>query len=369
MTFATRTSILLASLIAIGGCAAPVTAPSIPISGSTTESSLTTKLKFKVWIAGRTDGFRASAIASDIAPDSLGNLWFTDYGTPAIGRIAADGTVTEFTKGLVTGAFPIAIVPGRGGTMWFSDFSNVAIGKITQTGAITEYAAPHYYQTLTIGVAFGVRGPWLSTYGGSPLLAHLTRGKKLAIHLLPPNLTPGPALAFDANGNLWLDALTKRSHGQIIELQAHSHKLARIDMHLHYASVPCCPNQAPRTMIIGPDGNPWFTTLYYAHKSSPAQFLGTVKNGKVGLERISQRGLGHAAFASGIASDANGIWLSGSDPFAADGALWRIDSNGHQVAYDVPYSPLGLTVDSAGHPWFTSFFSGRASQIVELLSY
>jgi streptogramin lyase len=171
----------------------------------------------------------------------------------------------------------------------------------------------------------------------------------------------------DANGTLWFAAVNKQLRGQIFELDGPHHRLTRIDMHLHYSEVPCCPNQAPRTMVIGPDRNPWFTTLFYGHKLSPAQFLGSVKNGKVGLERIGHAGLTHIAYASGIAAGANELWLSGSDPFAADGALWRIDSRGKQTTYDVPYSPFGLTLDATGHPWFTSLWSGHPSQIVEVL--
>jgi streptogramin lyase len=72
-------------------------------------------------------------------------MWFTDNGTPAIGRIAADGTVTEFTAGLPSGAVPYAIAAGPGGNMWFTDYRGAAIGRISPSGAITEFSLPQRY--------------------------------------------------------------------------------------------------------------------------------------------------------------------------------------------------------------------------------
>jgi len=104
----------------------------------------TGSLKFTVYTAGQTPGFLAGAAAVDIAVGPAGDMWFTDFETPAIGRIATNGTITEFTSGLIAGAKPYSIVAGPDGNMWFSDNSGVALGKITPDGTITEYSAPQY---------------------------------------------------------------------------------------------------------------------------------------------------------------------------------------------------------------------------------
>ena len=60
-----------------------------------------------------TAGLRADngSFPNDIAPGSDGNLWFTDFGAPAIGRITPSGTITEFSAGLNRGSVPSDIAP------------------------------------------------------------------------------------------------------------------------------------------------------------------------------------------------------------------------------------------------------------------
>ncbi len=357
----------LIATLSLGACASRFSAPSPPAGTAQERGASPSALRFRVFTAGQTQGFPAGAVAADLAADVNGNMWFTDYATPAIGKIAPDGTITEYTAGLLTGALPIAIVLGPDGNMWFSDYSAVAIGTITPGGSITEYNAAQYPNAKTIGLAFRKGEPWLLGYGAPPLLGHLTEARTIATRLLPPHLTTDPAVVADKAGNFWFAALKQHLHGEIIELAAHGHQLVRMPMHTQYAFVPCCVNQAPRTMVIGPDGKPWFTTLYYTHKSSPAQFIGTVNNGTVRLLRLTHRGLTKPAFASGIATGKGVLWLSGDDPFGNDGALWQIDQKGRQNADTVPYSPYGLAVDRRGRPWFTSLFSGLPSQIVEVI--
>src|SRR5579872_3746027 len=94
----------------VAGCAAPggLTIPNAASGGPSgftlqTESSHR-KLSFVVFTAGKTPGFPANAYAEDIARGQNGSMWFTDGGTSAIGRISAQGEVTEFTQGLPPGA-------------------------------------------------------------------------------------------------------------------------------------------------------------------------------------------------------------------------------------------------------------------------
>ena len=48
-----------------------------------------------------------------IAPGADGNLWFTDVGATAIGRITTSGTISEFSAGLNAGSAPTIIEIGR----------------------------------------------------------------------------------------------------------------------------------------------------------------------------------------------------------------------------------------------------------------
>ena len=364
-----RISVAVLTLACLAACSRTSGLPGIPVSQATGPSIVRSgSLQFKVFTAGQTPGFPASAAAIDIAPGPGGTMWFTDGGTPAIGRIASDGTITEFTNGLPPGAQPYSIVAGPDGRMWFSDHRGVAIGKVTPAGAITEYDASQYGNSDAMGIAFGSRGePWIVGFGSQPLLAHLTRQRTFEAQLLPVRMTPNGALTADARGDLWFIAQNPHTRGELVERRAHSDGLFRTPLHMLAAFLPCCPNVAPKSIVIGPNGEPWFTTLYYVHRSSPANFLGTLQTGRVALFRIRNKGLSEVAYPSGLAAAAHGLWITGGDPFADNGALWHVDDRGKQIVYDLPHNPFALALDAAGNPWFTAAFSGQPSRIVEAI--
>lgn len=357
---------LIASL-SVAACSAPGGMSSPAQAGTGPSSVRSNSLSFKVFTAGQTPGFLSSAVAIDIAPDASGNMWFTDAGTPAIGRIAPDGTVSEFTSGLIPGAHPYSIVAGAAGNMWFSDNSGVAIGEITPQGVITEYDASQYDNSKALGIALSAQGePWIVGFGSQPLLAHLTPSGAFKVQLLPVHMTPGGALVSDASGDLFFLAQNPKTHGELIERPAHSSRLTRTPLNMVAAFTPCCPNVAAKSIVIGPDGNPWFTTLGFVHGNSPANYLGTLRDGKVHLVHIHMKGLKEGAYPSGLAAAADGFWMTGGDPFADNGALWHVDQNGKQTPYDLPHNPLTITVDGSGNPWFTALFSGQPSRIIEV---
>ena len=364
-------SIALLAVLSVAGCSNPTSPTSLPVQSSVARPDITTSLRFNAYTAGQTPGFPASASAVDIAPGPNGTMWFTDDGTPAIGRIAADGTFTEFTAGLPRGASPYAIAAGPDGNMWFSDLRGVALGSVTPSGTITEFSLSHYKGLQAMSIAF-VRGkPWIVAVAvGKPsLLAHLTPGGTLAAHPLPEQFTPSGSLAADSRANLFFNATNIHMQGRLVERPRDADQLIRFPMHMHFADVGCCPNRAPRQMVIGLDGNPWFTTIYWGRKDPGANYFGTFRAGRVRLARISTKGLSEVVYPSGIADGINSLWLTGSHPVLPVGALWHIDLQGNQTVYALSYRPYGLAVDGTGHPWFTSFERGQPSQIVEVLSH
>jgi streptogramin lyase len=327
-------------------------------------------LQFQVFTAGQTPGFPASAGAIDLAPGPNQTMWFTDGGTPAIGRIASDGTVTEFTSGLPANAEPDAIAAGPDGNMYFSDYRGVVIGKVTSNGTITEYSATQFTDTNSKAIAFGSDGlPWVVGSGIPSVLAHLTSSGKITTQKLAPDFTPDQTLAADAHGNLWFTGVNKTQHAELLERVASTGKLVHLPAHMVKQFLPCCPNQSAMQMTIGPNGAPWFTTTNYLKQGTTSFHLGTVEGNAVKLLRLTHKGLTTSAYPSGIASTgatSNTLWVSGGNPFQNNGALWEFAGKGNQKTFSVPYNPLSLTVDAAGHPWFTAAFSGEPSQIVEV---
>jgi streptogramin lyase len=322
---------------------------------------------FVAYTAGKTPGFPSTGSAQDIVAGPNGSMWFTDAGTHAIGRLSAKGVVTEFQQGLPTTAEPYVIVPAPDGGMWFSDYSGVTVGHISHGGTIVEYSGPQESSDHAAGIALAPDGtPWFITFGAPPMLGHVTSQGQVETIALPPKLSPDGTLAADAAGNLWFIAIDPQDNGVIVE-RTPAGKLIKRQLHMYHQFLPCCPHRAPKRLIIGSDGNPWFSALDYGRGSKGTEFFGTVAGGQVNLYKLTSRGISHAAFASGIASNANQIWLSGSDPYKPDGTLWQTVPGQSQTTYDLPYSPIELTFDGKGHPWFTAGFTGVPSEIVEVV--
>lgn len=355
--------------IAVAGCSGPPAgSPALPAREAPAMTLATHAPTFTVYTAGQTPGFPTNAAAEDLTSGPGGTMWFTDAGTPAIGRITANGTFTEFRSGLPSTARPYVIAAAPDGSLWFSDYSGVTVGHVTVRGKIVEYGGPQPSGDSAAGIVVAADGtPWFVTFGPVPMLGHVTAARKLETFALPKDLSPDGTLAIDAAGNLWLVAVNNKSNGVMVE-RTPSGALVRIPMHMYHQSLPCCPHRAPKRLVIGPDGNPWFTAMDYGHKSGGAQFFGTVVGGKVQLFRLSQKGLHHAAYASGIATGPNGFFLTGGDPFNPDGALYAIGLQGSQTAYDIPYNPIAVALDRKGRAWLTAAWSGQPSQIVEVTS-
>lgn len=123
-------------------------------------------------------GLPAGSAPVGIAPGPDGNMWFTDEGaTPAIGRLAAGGSVREFTGGLGAGSLPAAITAAADGRMWFTDegrtaaigrVSTGAPGAVTAAPALTGIAAPGH--TLSCGMA-GFAA-WDGLVAGAPAFSY-----------------------------------------------------------------------------------------------------------------------------------------------------------------------------------------------------
>jgi virginiamycin B lyase len=71
-----------------------------------------------------------------VTPGPDGNLWFTNFGDNAVGRITPNGEIKAFTDSRLVG--PVSIVAGADGAMWFATFDD-KIGRVTTTGVFTNF--------------------------------------------------------------------------------------------------------------------------------------------------------------------------------------------------------------------------------------
>jgi len=218
----------------------------ITVSGTITEISIAL------------NGGNIGSVPRQIKVGADGNIWFTDIGSPpAIGRITTSGTITEFN--LPAGSVPTALAVGTDGNLWFTDksVSAPAIGRITMSGAITEFgiaANGGNVGSLPNGITSGPDGNlWFTDQGATKAIGRITLSGAitefsagLIVPSLPAAITPGP------DGNVWFtDQGTPQTPkaigrittaGQITEL-----------------SSGLSANSIPGEITPGADGNLWFT--------------------------------------------------------------------------------------------------------------
>ena len=191
-----------------------------------------------------------------IASGPDGNLWFTDQGTPrAIGRITPDGAMTGFVAGLQPGGAsePTWIAPGPDGNVWFIDAGTIpAIGRITPSGTITEFPSAHigFFSYIAPGADGNM---WFTEqYGAigritpSGAITEFTTGLNTGSY--PLDIAPGP------DGNLWFadQNVADPAIGRITP----DGKIKEFSTGLQPGN-----NSRPLGIAPGPDGNMWFTDL------------------------------------------------------------------------------------------------------------
>jgi virginiamycin B lyase len=359
------------SLAACGSSQQPSLAALPFQSNATSEKTFAAPAKtaapiFHTYTAGKTKGFPAGAVAADITAGPDGAMWFTDPSTPAIGRISAAGNVTEYTTGLIGKSRPASIVAGTDGNLWFSD-SEGAIGRITTAGAIVEYSIERFSKAASPdGIAVGNDGAIWSIAPGPPnLLVRVGANGQLSVFKVPARLAPDGSLAADAAGNLWMMTgvvggqngimLQRKPGGGFVD---HKTGLVR-------AETLCCPNLAPKRIVIGPDGNPWYTTLYWLRANAGGNVIATTTPSGTTLFKLNKTNMPFAVYPSGITAKKNDVWFVGDDPFQVQGGLWHIDESGNQVGYVIPYNPIGIAPDASGNLWITADAFDNPAQIVE----
>jgi virginiamycin B lyase len=75
-----------------------------------------------------------------VGPD--GDIWVADQGSNTIDRVTPDGTLTQFS--IPTGnSMPQGITVGSDGALWFIESNADRIGRISTSGTMIEYSIPN----------------------------------------------------------------------------------------------------------------------------------------------------------------------------------------------------------------------------------
>jgi virginiamycin B lyase len=227
------------------------------------------------------------------APD--GSLWFTERGANKVGRLAPNGTLTEYAVPTANSA-PEQITAGPDGHVWFTERYGRKIGRVSQAGGpVAEFALPGYGEYPTAittrpdgtvwfaadDAAATARLGTISPTGTATQLA--TGATRTAI----TGIVGGP------DGNLWVtqvsaywgDSVAKVStagwgsftnyrlanrsagpqgitagpDGALWFTEANANQVARLTTAGVVTAFGLPPGSAPQQIVAGPDGALWFT--------------------------------------------------------------------------------------------------------------
>lgn len=280
-----------------------------------------------------------------IAKGADGNLWFTDPGLNAIGRITTTGTVTDFTIPTANaGAFGIAA--GSDGALWFTEEGAGKIGRISTAGSITEYTSTNFFR------------PWV--------------------------IASGP------DGALWFTDESSGDVGRITTAGVASPEFA-------IPGQPGTGDREPYGITTGPDGNLWIadflgyidrlttggTVTQFSASGSEASDIAAGPDSALWFTLSFQYAIGHVTTAGTVTFDPtpSGGAQSYSQGIAAggDGAMWfalRASAIGRittsKVVNECPTPtqipggsslPIGMAAGPDAAMWFTENEAGKIGRI------
>jgi streptogramin lyase len=288
---------------------------------------------FPIILPDRPGGIGA---AEDITTGPDGNLWFTDQGANAIGRMTPDGNTTEFPLATAT-SYPQGLAAGPDGRLWFAEYLGPRIGAITTAGVITEYPLPGGLQASDQVVSGPGGHVWFLAGGG---IGFFTTDGVGTLVTGPPHATSEDAgITVGPDGNLW----TAGYDG-----------IYRTTPNGTMTKLPIAGNIQPLATRIarGPDGNLWFTENYPTQQGIGRMTPDGVATEFQLLPAVTFR------FARDIVSAPDGnLWFTepetgvGADPNAA--AIGRITPDGTITEFLFDGDPFAMTVGPDGNLWYT----------------
>jgi streptogramin lyase len=301
---------------------------------------------------GATAGFSADSGPESITVGPDGLVWFIEDGATAVGRVNADGSISEFpwvgpTEGF--GNSLTSITPGPDGNLWFLDFNPPGhIAKITPDGVMSVVATgdvtpglPNVnMQELTTGsdgnlwftLPFAEAGVGRITPAGAVTL--FPAPDAMAI---PRNLTVGP------DGDLWVtDSGTPGRIWTVDDTGAFTEQAAA-------GTTPGFTAGAePAAITLGPDGNLWY--LFWDgvdHAVARITPAGAV------TEYNDPDLVG--AYLFDIAPDCDRVWFTQAEEDNSDSAVWSVTPDGTLTRYTdgVPAGAnlWGITQGPDGDMW------------------
>lgn len=286
-------------------------------------------------------GLAVNARPTSIASGKDGNIWFTEFGASAIGKMSTSGAMLGEYPVTTPGAGPFWLTAGPDGNLWFTEFTASKIGKMSTSGAMLgEFATP----TFSSGPDQITAGPdgnlWFTEYSNNTIAritpaGVVTEVATLATGAGPTGITAGP------DGNLWF-------------VEQNTSKIGKITTGGTVTEVATLTAGATPTHITsGPDGTLWFTEYSIN-----------------GVGRITTAGV-VTEFSLLAGGNSPGNMTAG-----ADGNLWFTQENSSSIGRITPAGVVtdfptpsgaagygGITAGADGSVWFTEELQNQIGRV------
>jgi len=310
-------AVTLLAAVAIAALAAGVSAQAVPIEWSVPTSS---------------------SQPTNLAADSFGNVWFTEYTGNKIGRVNPNGVFQEFDVPTASSQ-PWGIFVDSTNRVWFTEYAGNKIGNMTPGGVFGQDNIPTA-DSRPMGIAVdGSGNVWFTESNGNKIgrFYNSTFEEKS----IPTANSQPWGLALDASGNIWF---TERAAG----------KIARMTPGGQFTEYsPPTANSGPMGIAVDSSGNVWFTE-YDANKigvMSPSgqftEFTIPTANAKPTWITVDKMG---------------GAWYVGS----GTNSYGRV-YNGTLTEYGLPTAnsiPVGIAIDVNGNVWVAEQSANKLAKLI-----
>jgi len=240
-----------------------------------------------------------SPFAIATGPD--GNLWFTEYQAPYIGRMTPQGDVKRFR--IADKGFAERITAGPDGALWFSDPFGNQIGRITVDGKVGYVKLPNP-GCGPAGIA-AARGYIYFSEHRASRIGRLSPAGKLTEFTLPPGSGPG-AIAVAPDGSVYF-------------AEDRANRIGRLSTAGKLTEFPVpTPGSVPGGLAIDAGGDVYFTEL------AAAKIGKLTPDGKI-TEFILPRDDPPLSIAAGL-----------------DGNLWVTAPRGHLIYRVTPSGQVSI---------------------------
>jgi streptogramin lyase len=292
--------------------------------------------------------------------------------------------ITEFGSGISPGSSPSQITQGSDGNLWFTEPGNNALGRITQAGTVAQFAlAGLQASSSPLGITSGPNGLLYFTESGADRVGSINplAGSNAAVlatlrqsKVVPSGNGTGAAglngITVGPDGNLWFTESTASAVGRVTP------DLASI------TEIPTPTAAAsPAGITTGPDGALWFTesAVNQVGRLVPPGTISTVAGN--GTPSFGGDG-GPATLAvlggpSAVARDAAGdLYIADRNndrvrEVSSSGIITTVAGNGTDgsggdggpAIFAQLSSPTGVAVDAAGNLYIADANNNRVRKV------